>query len=86
MEGPLTWPGQHAGFLGPRHDPWQVTQDPNAPDFRFDSLRLAPGIEVNRLNDRRSLLAEIDRQQQRLGAIGRMPAVCRISNSWRSRC
>src|SRR5262245_20439544 len=22
MEGPLTWPGQHAGFLGPKHDPW----------------------------------------------------------------
>ena len=21
MEGPLTWPGQHAGFLGPRYDP-----------------------------------------------------------------
>ena len=21
MEGPLTWPGQHAGFLGPKHDP-----------------------------------------------------------------
>ena len=29
MEGPLVWPGQHAGFLGPRHDPWQVRQDPN---------------------------------------------------------
>ena len=28
MDGPLTWPGQHAGFLGPRHDPWQVKQDP----------------------------------------------------------
>src|SRR5438876_353665 len=29
MEGPLTWPGQHAGFLGPRHDPWQITRDPS---------------------------------------------------------
>ncbi len=29
MEGPLVWPGQHAGFLGPRHDPWQIRQDPN---------------------------------------------------------
>ena len=69
MEGPLTWPGQHAGFLGPRHDPWQITQDPNAPNFRFDSLRLAPGIEVTRLNDRQALLAEINRQQQRLVAV-----------------
>ena len=35
MEGPLTWPGQHAGFLGPKHDPWQVRQDPNRAGFRL---------------------------------------------------
>jgi hypothetical protein len=65
MEGPLTWPGQHAGFLGPRHDPWQISRDPNAADFRIASLRLAPGIEVGRLNDRRALLEEVNRQQKR---------------------
>src|SRR5205823_1429882 len=63
MEGPLTWPGQHAGFLGPRHDPWQVTRDPNAPDFRLDNLRLAPGLEVGRLGDRQALLEQVNRQQ-----------------------
>jgi uncharacterized protein (DUF1501 family) len=63
MEGALTWPGQHAGILGPRHDPWQITQDPNRPDFRVDSLRLAPSLEVERLNDRRALLAQVDRQR-----------------------
>ena len=31
MEGPLTWPGQHAGFLGPKHDPWHIKQDPSKP-------------------------------------------------------
>jgi Protein of unknown function (DUF1501) len=66
MQGPLTWPGQHAGFLGPGHDPWQLTQDPNAADFRMDNLRLAPGIEVSRLSDRRALLEQVDRQQERL--------------------
>src|SRR5262249_28253457 len=66
VEGPLTWPGQHAGFLGPRHDPWQITRDPNAPDFRMDSLRLAPGLEVDRLDDRRALLGQVDRQRQAL--------------------
>jgi uncharacterized protein (DUF1501 family) len=64
VEGPLTWPGQHAGFLGPRHDPWQLTRDPNAADFRVDNLRLDPGIEVGRLGDRRALLGEVNRQQQ----------------------
>src|SRR5262245_24892395 len=34
MEGPLVWPGQHAGFLGPKHDPWQIRQDPNRAGFR----------------------------------------------------
>ena len=64
MEGPLTWPGQHAGFLGPKHDPWQITQDPNAPTFRVDSVRLAPGLEIERLRDRRALLEAVDRQQK----------------------
>jgi hypothetical protein len=67
MEGPLTWPAQHAGFLGPKHDPWQITQDPNQGNFRFDTLRLAPGLSVDRLSERQALLDEVDRQQERLG-------------------
>ena len=41
VEGPLTWPGQDAGFLGPRHDPWQLRLDPNKPESKDDSLALA---------------------------------------------
>jgi hypothetical protein len=63
MEGPLVWPGQYAGLLGPRHDPWQVTRDPNAPEFRMDGLRLDPGLEIGRLDDRKELLGQVDRQQ-----------------------
>ncbi len=66
VEGPLTWPGQHAGFLGPKHDPWQITRNPNAADFRVDSVTLAPEMEVTRLTDRRALLGEVNRQQHRL--------------------
>jgi hypothetical protein len=69
MEGPLTWPGQHAGFLGPKYDPWQITRDPSKPDFRVDSLTLAPGLEVDRLNDRRALLEQVDRQRERLADV-----------------
>jgi hypothetical protein len=64
VEGPLTWPGQHAGILGPRHDPWQVTRDPNASDFRMDNLRLAQGIEVDQLSNRLALLEQVNQQQQ----------------------
>jgi Protein of unknown function (DUF1501) len=63
VEGPLTWPGQHAGFLGARHDPWQISRDPNAADFRVDSLRLAAGLEIDRIDDRRALLEQVNRQQ-----------------------
>ncbi|RUL87412.1 DUF1501 domain-containing protein [Tautonia sociabilis] len=55
MEGPLTWPGQHSGFLGPKYDPWQLTQDPNGKDFKVENLRLPEGFSVERLGDRRAL-------------------------------
>ena len=66
MSSPLTWPGQHAGFLGPRHDPWQITRDPNKPGFQADALRLAQGIDIPRLENRRVLLDQLNGQQERL--------------------
>jgi hypothetical protein len=58
VEGPLTWPGQDAGFLGPRHDPWQLRLDPNRPDARDDTLALPPGLDPGRLHRRRHLLVQ----------------------------
>src|SRR5579883_1848103 len=58
VEGPLTWPGQDAGFLGPRHDPWQLRLDPNRLDFPDDSLALPPGLDPDRLHRRRHLLSQ----------------------------
>jgi uncharacterized protein (DUF1501 family) len=63
MEGPLIWPGQHAGFLGPRHDPWQIRQDPNKAGFRVESLALPVGFSVERLGRRQSLLDELNQLQ-----------------------
>lgn len=68
-EGPLTWPGQHAGLLGPTFDPWQITSDPNSPEFRVDSLFLAAGLDARRIGDRKSLLDDINRQQEALGQL-----------------
>ena len=65
-EGPLTWPGQHAGFLGPNFDPWQITSDPNQPDFRVDALTLAQGMDVTHLGQRQRLLEQFNKQQSRL--------------------
>ena len=68
-EGPLTWPGQHAGFLGPNFDPWQITGDPNKPDFRVDALTLAQGIDVVHLGRRQLLLQEVNRRQSQFAEV-----------------
>jgi hypothetical protein len=60
IEGPLTWPGQHAGFLGPNNDPMLVTQDPNSPNFRMDAFALPPGTDPARVDQRRGLLEKLD--------------------------
>ncbi|MBL8852317.1 MAG: DUF1501 domain-containing protein [Planctomycetaceae bacterium] len=60
IEGPLTWPGQHAGFLGARHDPWQINQDPNDPKFKVDVLNLPADVAAPRLVSRRSLLESVN--------------------------
>jgi hypothetical protein len=68
-EGPLVWPGQHAGFLGQNFDPWQITGDPNKSDFRVDALTMAQGMDVNHLGQRRMLLDEINRKQSQFAEV-----------------
>lgn len=58
IEGPLTWPGQDAGFLGPRHDPWQLHLDPGRPEASDDSLSLPAGLDAARLHQRKHLLGQ----------------------------
>ncbi|MBL8815138.1 MAG: DUF1501 domain-containing protein [Planctomyces sp.] len=67
IEGPLTWPGQHAGFLGTRHDPWQINHDPNEPTFKVDSLSLPGDMTGNRLVSRRELLNHLNDSDPVLG-------------------
>lgn len=64
MEGPLLWPGQHAGFLGPKYDIMQITQDPNKPDFKVDNLRPAAGMDVTQMKDRMALLNAVNDKQK----------------------
>ena len=61
IEGPLTWPGQHAGFLGAKFDPLIVSNDPNRADFQVRGLTLRDELSVARLENRRSLLQRINR-------------------------
>ena len=58
VEGPLTWPGQDGGFLGPGHDPWQLKMDPNKPEEADKSLALPDGLDPARLHRRKHLLGQ----------------------------
>lgn len=59
IEGPLTWPGQHAGFLGAKHDPWQINGDPSLADFKMHALNMRDGVNLDRFQQRRELLAAV---------------------------
>jgi hypothetical protein len=59
MEGPLIWPGQHAGFLGAKHDPWHIKEDPSRAGFKVEAVQAADG--PGRFRSRQTLLDEISR-------------------------
>jgi len=71
LGGGIAYSGQHAGILGAKHDPWIVTLDPNNPMAGVQEDRLPLGLRVERLDDRRALLAQIDRQRTALTGLAR---------------
>lgn len=75
QEPPLLWPGQYAGCLGPKHDPWQIREDPNKRDFRVENLSLPAGFSLERMEARRSLLACVNREQDRLSRLAETQAL-----------
>jgi hypothetical protein len=60
-DGSVT-PGQTGSFLGKACDPFFISQDPAAPEFRLPELSLPGNLPLARLDDRRSLLRTIDEQ------------------------
>jgi hypothetical protein len=54
--------GQFAGWLGPVYDPLTIDQDPNDKDYRIAEMTLRPGLTVERLQSRRTLLRDLDQQ------------------------
>ncbi len=64
-DGSVT-PGQHASFLGKRHDPLLITEDPAEEDFRLPQLSLPDGLSLDRLHDRRGLQSIINQQSRLL--------------------
>ncbi len=63
------YPGQNAGLLGAKFDPFQVRSNPADRNYRVDeSLRMPVGLSIDRLASKRDLLSALDRQRFQLDA------------------
>jgi uncharacterized protein (DUF1501 family) len=60
--------GETAGWMGSKYDPWLTQGDPNLPNYTVPDLLPMPGYTVDRLENRRKLLAEIDTHRRDLDA------------------
>jgi hypothetical protein len=62
-DGAIT-PGQHASFLGKKHDPFLITEDPNSSSFKLPELSLPANLSAERLDKRREIQKLINRQTE----------------------
>ncbi len=65
-DGNKPWPGQDAGFIGRAHDPWLIKCYPNENRFDVPGMTLAEELTQLRVNNRQSLLTQINNAQQSL--------------------
>ncbi|MEI8017601.1 MAG: DUF1501 domain-containing protein [Schlesneria sp.] len=61
-DGNFPWPGQDAGILGRKHDPWLIHCDPDSPSFHVPALAFPHEISSTRFDQRRSLLEQVNRR------------------------
>ena len=62
-DGSVT-PGQHASFLGKRHDPLLINADPNSSDFKLPELSLPANLSADRLHNRRAMQRLVNEQSR----------------------
>ena len=70
--GDIPWPGQIAGVLGPKYNPWVLTCDPSQPNFSVPDLALPAEMSTSQFEKRLTLLDQMNRQ---LDGVLRSPAV-----------
>ena len=62
-------PGQHAGLLGAAYDPLIVHADPSKPNFSVPALTPRAELTADRLDARRSLLAQVNAQAEAMAKV-----------------
>ncbi len=58
--------GGIAGFLGDQYNPFEVLEDPNAPNFRVRDLTPPPGLDEQRLTRRQRMLQTLEQFQRQV--------------------
>ena len=61
--GATPWPGQHAGCISSKHDPWQLNEDPNQKTYHDETLSLPAGITIERVGRRQRLLEQFEQER-----------------------
>ena len=69
-------PGYFGGnYLGVQYNPFETEGDPNNDNFKVNNVSLANSLTVNRLEDRRNLLSQMDRLRQEVDCRGTLEAM-----------
>ncbi|HWB00651.1 MAG TPA: DUF1501 domain-containing protein [Pirellulales bacterium] len=72
-------PGYFGGnFLGSEYDPFDTGGDPNAANFKVQNLAPTPGLSIDRLQDRRTLLGDLDKLRRGMDRSGTLDAMDRF--------
>jgi hypothetical protein len=87
---PRMVPGTGPGYLGPAQRPFETNSDPADTDlsgekpFRIPNLELSGGLDLNRLDDRRSLTEQLDRLSRQVDSLEQMQAADAFQiSAWR---
>jgi uncharacterized protein (DUF1501 family) len=69
-------PGYFGGnYIGPQENPFETEGDPNNPKFEVKNLSLGKTMSVDRLSDRRNLLASMDNLRREMDRSGKLEAM-----------
>ncbi len=78
---PKMVPGTNSAYLGVAYKPFETIADPAQPGpFQVPNFALAEGLTVERLGERRSLLASFDRVRRDIDSAGHMLAMDKFAD------
>ena len=81
-DGNKPWPGQDAGFLGRRHDPWLIKCYPHEDRIDVPGMTLPKDISRLRLDARQTLLQQFNHQARTLQESPEAPQEVQQHHSW----